>query len=340
MPGPHERPGSESDVAHLTSLRGIYEPIQSELERVEKVLRDELSSDNPFVAALIQHSNRFAGKRVRPAMLLYCAHICGGVTDTHVALGAVVEMLHCATLVHDDVLDEADLRRQVKTLNSVWGNEASILFGDYLFAKAFTLCARLGSHEANVILARTTQEMCVGELSQISTKFDFSMDETQYEEIIRLKTAVLFATACRLGSVSWEADRELVDALGRYGGHFGIAFQIEDDILDLTGDEREVGKSLGTDLDKGKLTLPVIRLLSQAPERERKRLQQMLASTDPAIDRRREIVQLILERDVMSYCQARAQHHLDQAKRSLSEIKDLSAESLIALAEYSLKRRA
>jgi len=330
----------KSDEAHFITLRGIYEPVQADLDRVEKVLRDELSSDNPFVGSLIQHSNRFAGKRVRPAMLLYCANICGGTSDTHVTLGAVVELLHSATLVHDDVLDEADLRRQVKTLNSVWGNEASILFGDYLFAKAFVVCARLGSHEANQILSRTTQDICVGELSQISTKFDFSIDEARYEDIIRLKTAVLFSTACRLGSVGWEADRELVDTLGRYGEHFGIAFQIVDDILDLMGDEREVGKSLGTDLEKGKLTLPVIRLLSQSSDRERKRVEEMLASTDPAVDRRRAVVQLIRERDVMSYCHARAQHHLDRAKASVADLKDPNAESLVALAEFSLKRRA
>ncbi len=323
-----------------TTLRNLYEPIQAELDRVEKVLRDELSSDNPFVGSLLQHSSRFAGKRVRPAMLLYSAHICGGVTETHVALGAVVEMLHSATLVHDDVLDEADLRRQVKTLNSVWGNEASVLFGDYLFAKAFTLCARLNSHDANVILARATQEMCVGELSQISTKFDFSIDEARYEEIIRLKTAELFSAACRLGSVGWEADRATVAALGRYGTHFGIAFQIVDDCLDLTGDEREVGKSLGTDLEKGKLTLPVIRLLAAAGADERRELERTLAATDGSVDKRRRIVELLRERDIMTDCQRRAQLHLDLAQRSLAEIKDPNVEPLASLAEFALKRRA
>jgi octaprenyl-diphosphate synthase len=222
----------------------------------------------------------------------------------------------------------------------VWGNEASVLFGDYLFAKAFTLCARLGSHEANVILAQTTQDMCVGELSQISTKLDFSIDEGRYEEIIRLKTATLFGAACRLGSVGWETDRASIDALARYGEHFGMAFQIIDDCLDLTGDEREVGKSLGTDLAKGKLTLPVIRLLQRVPERKRQDVQEMIASLDGVAEKRRMIVGMLRECDIMSDCMRRAQHHLEVAKQSARELKEPLAEHLVTLAEFAQHRRA
>lgn len=327
-------------MGHATALRNVYEAIQPELDRVEKLLRDELTCDNPFVEALIQHSNRFAGKRMRPAMLLNVAKICGGVRDIHVALAAVVEMLHSATLVHDDVLDEADLRRQVKTLNAVWGNEASVLFGDYIFAKAFTLCARLKSHEANTLLAQTTQDMCVGELSQISTRFDFTLDEPRYVEIIRRKTASLFGTACRLGTVGWEVDRDLVEALGRYGEHFGIAFQIIDDCLDLTGDEREVGKSLGTDLAKGKLTLPIIRLLQILPEAERQKMKEVLRAQDGTLEKRREILGHLKQRDILPYCLQRAEEHLALAKRCLQDLRDPHAESLVTLADFALSRRA
>ncbi len=329
-----------SEMGQATTLRGIYDPILEDLERVEKLMKDELSSDNLFVASLTEHSGRFAGKRIRPAMLLYSARICGGVTDTHRALAVVVELLHSATLVHDDVLDEADIRRQVKTLNSVWGNEASILFGDYLFAKAFLLCARLNSHEANVILAQTTQDMCLGELSQIKTKFDFTMDEARYEQIIRQKTAELFGTACRLGSVGWEADRETVAALGSYGDHFGMAFQIVDDCLDVTGDEREVGKSLGTDLAKGKLTLPVIRLLGILQMKERRELQDLIRAPEGLAEKRNTLVRLLREHDVMPYCLERAEHHLECAKRSARDLKEPLAENLTALADFALKRRA
>lgn len=323
------------------ALKGLYEPIQSEIDRVEETLRRELANENPFVARLLEHSTKFHGKRVRPALLFLSAHILGEAREIHVALGAVVEMLHNATLVHDDVLDEALLRRRVKTLNNVWGNEASILFGDYLFAKAYALCAKLHNREANLILARTVEEMCVGELSQIATKFDFEMDEDRYLQVIRFKTASLFSTACRLGSVGNSAEPAAVEALARYGDAVGIAFQIVDDCLDLTGDEREVGKSLGTDLEKGKLTLPVIKLLRDLPPRERKEIQDVLASRNGHADKKGAILPLIQERDILSYTMRRATEWVERAKESLRPLRDSAcAASLATLADFILERRA
>jgi octaprenyl-diphosphate synthase len=324
-----------------TALKGIYGPIQAEIERVEEVLRRELAHENPFVARLLEHATRFHGKRVRPAVLLHSAHILGHVTDLHIALGAVVELLHNATLVHDDVLDEALLRRQVRTLNSVWGNEASILFGDYLFAKAYTLCAKLHNREANLILARTVEEMCVGELSQIGTKFNFDLSEEQYVQVIYYKTGSLFATACRLGGVGSGADPAAVEALARYGKAFGIAFQIVDDCLDLTGDEAEMGKSLGTDLEKGKLTLPVIKLLSELPPPERRELQNLLASPNGVAEKKSVVLGMIRERDILSYSLRRAAEFVEEAKASLRAVRDsVYAESLHSLADFVLERRS
>jgi octaprenyl-diphosphate synthase len=323
------------------ALKDIFEPIQGDLDRVEEVLRQELAHDNPFVGQLLEHSSRFQGKRVRPALLLHCAQILGGVTDLHVALGAAVEMLHNATLIHDDVLDEAHLRRQVKTLNRTWGNEASILFGDYLFARAYALCARLHNREANLILARTVEEMCVGELSQISLKFNFDIDEEQYHRVIRLKTASLFATACRLGGVGHRADPAAVEALAHYGMCVGTAFQIVDDCLDLTGDESEVGKSLGTDLEKGKLTLPLIQLLRQLPADERRSLENLLAGRNGTADKRTEVLRLVRERDLIRQSLARAAAMVEDGKASLRRVPDsMGLANLVALADFVLRRRA
>jgi octaprenyl-diphosphate synthase len=321
------------------ALKSIYEPIQEEVNRVEEFLRRETAHENPFVDQLVRHSTQFQGKRVRPALLLHSAHLLGEPSDLHIALGVVVELLHNATLVHDDVLDEALLRRQVKTLNNVWGNEASILFGDYLFAKAYTLCAKLHNREANLILARTVEEMCVGELSQIATKFNFDIDEERYTQVIQYKTGSLFATACRLGSVGSGAEPSSVEALARYGKCLGIAFQIVDDCLDITGDEREMGKSLGTDLEKGKLTLPVIKLLRDAPARERRELQDLLAARN-GVDRREVIVRLIRERDILNYAIRRATDYIEEAKASLGPFRDsIHAECLANLADFVLDRR-
>jgi octaprenyl-diphosphate synthase len=323
------------------ALKSIYEPIQQEIQRVEDVLRKELAHENPFVTQLLTHSTKFQGKRARPAVLLHCAHILGDATDVHVALGAVVEMLHTATLVHDDVLDEALLRRQVKTLNAGWGNEASILFGDYLFAKAYTLAAKLHNREANAVLSRTVEQLCVGELWQISTKFNVDIDEAQYLKIIEHKTGSLFSTSCRLGGVDNAADPAQVDALARYGTCVGTAFQIVDDCLDITGDEAEMGKSLGTDLDKGKLTLPVIKLLQELPPRERKPLQELLTSQDRVDERRDTVVRMLRERDLVTWSMRRAQDFVDEAKGLLRGFRDsVHVDSLIGLADFVLERRS
>jgi octaprenyl-diphosphate synthase len=323
------------------ALKGIYEPIQEEIDRVEAALARELENENPFVGQLLRHSTRFHGKRVRPALLLHSALILGGrVSDIHVSLGAVVEMLHNATLVHDDVLDEAQLRRQVKTLNQAWGNEASILFGDYLFAKAYSLCARLHNREANLVLSRTVEEMCVGELSQIATKFNLDIDEEQYLKVIQFKTASLFATACRLGGVGSGAEPAAVEALARYGNAFGTAFQIVDDCLDLTGDEREMGKSLGSDLEKGKLTLPVIKLLRDLPVRERRELEKVIAGRDGSIDRRAVVLRMIQEREILGYALRRAADFVEDAKSALRRFGDSPwVSNLAGLADFVLDRR-
>lgn len=328
-------------MSQATTLKNLYEPIQGEIDRVEEALQKELSHQNPFVALLLKHSTKFHGKRVRPALLLHCAHILGEVREVHISLGSVVEMLHNATLVHDDVLDEAVLRRQVRTLNAVWGNEASILFGDYLFAKAYTLCAKLHNREANLILANTVEEMCVGELSQISTKFNFDMTEEQYLQVIQHKTASLFATACRLGSVGNGAEPGAVDALAAYGNAFGIAFQIIDDCLDLSGSEKEMGKSLGSDLEKGKLTLPVLKLLRDLPARDRKELQDLLASRGNEAEKRETVLRMIRERDLLAWSLRRATEYIEEAKASLRQFRDSAhIESLQNLADFALERRA
>jgi len=314
--------------------------LQGDLARVESELVASVQAEDPFLTEVASHLIKAGGKRVRPALLLHSAHLLGEATEVHVALGAVVEMLHTATLVHDDVLDDASLRRQVKTLNASWGNEASILFGDYLFAKAYTLAAKLHHREANQILARTVEDMCVGELWQISTKFNVDVDEAQYLKVIHGKTGALFATSCRLGGVNNAPEAGAVDALARYGACIGTAFQIVDDCLDITGDEAEMGKSLGTDLEKGKLTLPVIKLLRDLPPRERKPLQDLLASRDRGAERRDVVGRLLRERDTVTWCMKRATDFIDEAKAQLRGFRDsVFAENLATLADFILERR-
>ncbi|MEX0586468.1 MAG: polyprenyl synthetase family protein [Pirellulales bacterium] len=250
------RPDSSAPLAVL------YAPIQAELAAVEAILRRELTSSDPFVDELARHGCRLGGKRLRPALLLLSAKAVSGVTPDHLTLAAVVEMIHTATLVHDDVLDEATLRRHHATVNARWDNEASVLLGDYLFTHAFYLASTTESTFACRTIGRATNITCEGEMRQLAASGRLDVSEDRYLAIIEAKTAELCACACRLGAHVASAEPAVEEALADYGRSLGVAFQITDDLLDLVGTESATGKSLGTDLEKRKATLPVIHLLN------------------------------------------------------------------------------
>jgi octaprenyl-diphosphate synthase len=242
-------------------LSDLYVPIARELAEAERIFQSELGSRFPFVQQLVEHCGDFQGKRLRPALVLLTGHACGGLTASHPVLAAVVEMIHTATLVHDDVLDEAMVRRHAATVNAEWGNETAVLLGDFLFTHAFHLAASLDSTRACRWIGHATNKVCEGEMQQVHHRGNLDLGEDDYFEIIEGKTAELTAVCCRLGASYANAPESTVASLDRYGRNLGIAFQIADDVLDIWGEERIAGKSLGTDLEKQKLTLPVIYLL-------------------------------------------------------------------------------
>src|SRR4051812_25250229 len=246
-------------------LAGIYAPIAAELDAAERIFEAELGSQFPFVQQLVDHCADYRGKRLRPALVLLSGRAAGTINESHPVLAAVVEMIHTATLVHDDILDEAVVRRHAATVNAEWGNEAAVLLGDYLFTHAFHLAASLESTLACRWIGRATNLVCEGEMQQVHNRGNLDLDEDAYFAIIRGKTAELTAVSCRLGAHYAGAPEATVVALENYGRDLGVAFQIADDVLDIWGDERTTGKSLGTDLEKQKLTLPLIRLLNVAP---------------------------------------------------------------------------
>src|SRR5262245_29769784 len=230
------------------TLEAIYEPILDDLSRVDRLLRETLDSDSDFIADLVKRVQLYGGKRMRPAMLMLAGKACGPIRPDHDKLAACIELIHVATLVHDDVLDDADKRRHVATVNAEWGTEASLLLGDFLFTHAFQLAAAAGSMDACRILGRATNRLCAGELHQVSRRGKFDLSEEEYLEVLSGKTAELFACACSLGAhyagapTAWEA------ALTEYGRNLGVAFQIADDVIDLLGEEAVVGKPVGSDL--------------------------------------------------------------------------------------------
>jgi len=319
------------------SLSTLYAPIAAELARAERIFQDELGSRFPFVQQLVNHSADFQGKRLRPALVLLCGRACGPLSEAHSVLAAVVEMIHTATLVHDDVLDEAVIRRHAATVNAEWGHETAVLLGDYLFTHAFHLAASLDSTRACRWIGHATNKVCEGEMQQVHHRGNLDLDETDYLEIIEGKTAELTAVSCRLGASFAGAPDATVAALDRYGRNLGIAFQIADDVLDIWGEERVTGKSLGSDLEKQKLTLPVIYLLSVVDPGTASAIRGLLSETQ-ALERRR--LRPFLENSgALDYAWARARQHVKQAVDALDCLAESEARSMLrTMAQYVIRR--
>jgi octaprenyl-diphosphate synthase len=293
-----------------------YGPIKADLAEVERLLAQTLKSRYQRIAALVDHVKHYRGKRLRPALLLLVARACGAVAPAHHVLGAVVEMIHTATLVHDDVLDSATVRRHLATVNAAWGVPASILLGDYLFTHAFHLAATTGSADACRLIGDATNRTCEGELCQGLQRGNLELTEAEYLDVIDGKTADLIACCCRLGALFSGAAAETVERLSGYGRWLGLAFQIADDMLDLVGEERAAGKSLGTDLEQQKMTLPLIRLLSAAPASTAPRLRQLL--TAPGNHKREALQPYLDASDALAYATRRAHQFAERARGELA----------------------
>ena len=314
--------------------------IASELAAVERRFTDELTSDLRCVNTLVRHVSRFRGKMLRPCLLLLTGKACSpdqDLTDAHLTLATVVEMVHMATLVHADVLDEAELRRKGATINHLRGNEAAVMLGDYLISHSYHLCASLDSQYASRLIAKTTNQVCEGELLQIDNRHNLDIDEQTYLTIITRKTAVLTAACCRLGATFAGADDETVRRMESYGLNLGIAFQIQDDLLDLLGDESAVGKTLGGDIEKGKLTLPMIHFLRTAPVEHRNLLRSLMVSRDP--DKVEQVRNLLLPSRSIEYARQFAADLIDKARRALADLPDSDAKAVLdAVAGFVVSR--
>ena len=287
------RPGPPYDRA-VPPAAGIADhplgPLLAErLESVGRIFETALASDVPVVNSLCRHVERYRGKMLRPTLVIVSGLASRGAggdaseaehPERHDTLAAVVEMIHMATLVHDDVLDEADLRRGGATINSLRGNETAVMLGDYLISSAFRLCSTLGDSSLNLALGETTNALCEGEILQLSHRGDMALGESTYFDIVRGKTAVLVGSSCRLGARLSGAPERVCMSLGSFGEELGIAFQIQDDVLDLVGDQQVVGKTLGIDLRKGKLTLPLVMHLAGCDAVARTRTLELIRHAD------------------------------------------------------------
>jgi len=327
-------PHSSSTFA-LTSL---YAPIAADLAIVEEIFDGELVSDLPFIGELCGSVRSYRGKMLRPALLLLVAKEVGGLRPVHHTLAAVVEMVHMATLVHDDVLDEADERRGRAPVNAMVGNVAAVLLGDYLISHAFHLCSGIGSQEASRRIGATTNVVCAGELLQNHHRGDVALTEETYFQIVRDKTGALTAVACELGARFAEADHAVVEAMRLYGLSLGVAFQIVDDVLDVLGDRRKVRKTLGLDLSLGKLTLPTIHCLRHASEATAAALRETVAGRR-VVDRE-ELRAWLNESNSIDYAIAAALEYVALARRQVDRLSPSDGrDGLAALAEFTVQRQ-
>lgn len=326
------------ETAALKPTLDLAGPVAAALEQVVQTFDEELRCDLPFVERLVDQVRQYRGKLLRPKLLLLSAKAVGDIRREHIVLAAVVEMVHMATLVHDDVLDEADVRRRSPTVNRLVGNEGAVLLGDYLISHSYHLCTSLGSVEFARRIADVTNTVCEGELMQIEHRGDTALTEQQYFEIVRRKTAALTGVCCELGAVAAGADRRIVGKMAAFGVDLGMAFQIVDDLLDLTGTENELGKTVGRDADLGKWTLPAIRFRDRADAVARQRLVDALSNGNP---KKSENVRSILAgSDAMDDAVDTARSYVQSALKHLADLPMTDAkQSLIAAAEFILQRR-
>ena len=259
----------EVEAVRKPSLDPLSRLLGSDLEHVNRLIVDRMQSPVALIPQLAGHIVASGGKRLRPMLTLGCARLCGYRGTRHVALAAAVEFIHTATLLHDDVVDASDLRRGRDTANAVWGNQPAILVGDFLFSRSFELMVADGSLRILEILSRASSVIAEGEVLQLMTQNNLQTTEASYLEVIRAKTAELFAAASRIGAVVAERPHEEEMALDRFGRDLGIAFQLVDDMLDFSARQTELGKSIGDDFRDGKVTLPILLAFARGDEEER-----------------------------------------------------------------------
>jgi octaprenyl-diphosphate synthase len=324
------------DSTKLETLKGL---VDADMSRVNRLIVARLDSPISLIPQLAGHLVAAGGKRVRPMLTLIAAQLCNYQGMRHVPLAAAVEFIHTATLLHDDVVDESDLRRGLATANAIWGNKPSVLVGDFLFSRAFQLMVEDGSLEVLAILANASAVIAEGEVAQLMTTNDAETNEARYLEVITAKTATLFAAAARIGAVIAERPAADADALEGYGENLGIAFQLIDDVLDYSAREVVLGKSIGDDFRDGKITLPVVLAFERGNAEERGFWRRTLEEGDQR-DGDLEHATLLMERHgALADSLARAAHYAEGARAALGCFPDSPARAALHdLVDFCVER--
>ncbi|MRI33757.1 octaprenyl diphosphate synthase [Endozoicomonas sp. OPT23] len=311
--------------------------ISDDFERVNQCIREKLYSDVTLVNQISQYIVQSGGKRLRPVLVLLAANACGYKGKSHIPLAAIIELLHTATLLHDDVVDESNLRRGRDTANAVWGNAPSVLVGDFLYTRAFQMMVELDAMPLLQVLSKATNVLAEGEVMQLMNINDASVTEANYMEVIRCKTAMLFEASTHTAALLSGVNDEVISGLKDYGNFLGIAFQLVDDLLDYEGDSEAMGKNLGDDLAEGKPTLPLIQTLKTGSEAEKKLIRE--AIEQGGLEQVSDIVAAVKNSGALKYTARMAQEYSEKAIASLSVLPASDHRSALEdLARFAVAR--
>ena len=324
----------------MLALAQIFEPIREDLEKVDREFGRHVESQVALIPTIGKYIQTSGGKRVRPAVLLMAARISGYTGDHGALYAAVVEFIHPATLVHDDIIDDSDLRRGRLAVHSRWGNDITVLLGDYLYIKSMSMALTYDTLDVVRLLCDVTLKMIEGELYQLTKNGDADITEEEHFDIIRRKTAYLFGGSAEIGGLLGKVTAERQQALREYGFNLGIAFQIVDDLLDFTGDTEAVGKPIGSDLREGKVTLPLIHMLCHAKDsRPHEIVRNVIASRSVTPDEWQELLAHLKQHASIDYAYRRAEEFAERAKAPLYAFPASSErDALLALPDYVLSR--
>jgi octaprenyl-diphosphate synthase len=321
-------------------ITDVFSDYRTEMSQVEVHLDRYITSDVKLIPEVAHHLIDSGGKRFRPLLQLICSRLCGYEGAHRFPLAASIEFIHTASLLHDDVIDEAVIRRGKTSANNIWGNAASVLVGDFLYSKAFKLLSEIGDIRIVQLMSKMTNIMSEGEVFQLMKCGDTSLSEAEYLSIVEKKTAVLISAACESGAVLGGAPTAQTQALEQYGYKIGMAFQITDDTLDYMAREEDFGKSIGKDLEEGKMTLPLIYTLAKCSEAERNKIKDTIEKKVFPPDTLREIFALIQESGGIDYSLARAEQFIQEAKNGLKVFPEgAGKDHLYAVADYILSRK-
>ena len=324
-------------MAAMPSIPALA-PVAEDMRRVDALIRERLQSDVPLVRQVAEYIVAGGGKRLRPALLLLAAGALGYRGSAHTELATVVEFIHTATLLHDDVVDTSELRRGRETANAAFGNAASVLVGDFLYSRAFQMIVRVENMRVMQVLADATNTIAEGEVLQLMNCHDPEVGEQRYLEVIRRKTAKLFEAAARLGAVLAGAPQGVEEGLARYGMHLGTAFQLIDDVLDYSGDADTIGKSLGDDLAEGKPTLPLIRVMATGTPEQAALVR--YAVVDGGRAAFGGVLEAIRANGALDYVRDVARRETELASAAIAVVPSSShKDSLLELAAFSVARR-